>query len=42
MSFDRPYNTYIADYGWVLRAEFPAIFWFERHGYDVAYTETSR
>ncbi|MBO9532558.1 MAG: hypothetical protein J7513_06270 [Solirubrobacteraceae bacterium] len=39
VSLDRPYSSYIAEYSWVLRTEFPAIFWLERHGYDVAYTE---
>ena len=39
VSFDRPYNNWIGDYNWVLRTEYPAIWWLERHGYDVAYTE---
>ncbi len=39
VSFDRPHNNWVGDYNWVLRTEFPAIWWLERHGYDVAYTE---
>ena len=39
VSLDRPYNNWIAEFNWVLRTEFPAIWWLERHGYDVAYTE---
>ncbi len=39
VSFDRPYNNDIADYNWVLRTEFPMIYWLERHGYDVSYTD---
>ncbi len=36
---DRPYNNWLGDYNWVLRTEFPAIWWFEQQGYDVAYTD---
>ncbi|MEH3054372.1 MAG: twin-arginine translocation signal domain-containing protein [Patulibacter minatonensis] len=39
VSLDRPFSNYIADYDWVLRTEYPAIWWLEKHGYDVAYTE---
>ena len=39
VSWDRPYNNWIGDYNWVLRTEFPAIWWMEQQGYDVAYTD---
>jgi hypothetical protein len=39
VSLDRPYNIWIADYNWVLHTEFAWIFWAERQGYDIAYTE---
>ncbi len=39
VSLDRPYNNWLGDYNWVLRTEFPAIWWFEQQGYDVAYTD---
>ncbi|MDQ8046839.1 MAG: hypothetical protein REI11_19705, partial [Patulibacter sp.] len=39
VSLDRPYNNTNGQNNWVLRTEFPAIWWLERHGYDVAYTE---
>ena len=39
VSLDRPYNNWGGETNWVLRTEFPAIWWLERHGYDVAYTE---
>ena len=38
-SFDRPWANVGADYNWVLRTEFPLIFWLERMGYDVQYTD---
>jgi hypothetical protein len=39
VSFDRPYSNVFADYNWVLRTEWPLIFWLEKMGYDVAYTD---
>ncbi|MDO9353289.1 MAG: hypothetical protein Q7T55_06320 [Solirubrobacteraceae bacterium] len=39
VSLDRPFGNYVSSYDWLLRAEFPAIWWLEKHGYDVAYTE---
>ena len=39
VSFDRPYANTIDDLNWVLRTEFPLIYWLERQGYDVTYTE---
>ncbi|MBJ7470132.1 MAG: hypothetical protein JHD16_02480, partial [Solirubrobacteraceae bacterium] len=39
VSFDRPFNNWIGDYNWVLRTEFPAIWWMEQQGYDLAYTD---
>ena len=39
VSWDRPYNNWIGDYNWVLRTEFPAIWWMEQQGYDVSYTD---
>lgn len=39
VSFDRPFNNWIGDYNWVLRTEFPAIYWMEKQGFDVAYTD---
>jgi hypothetical protein len=39
VSFDRPYNNVLSDYNWVLRTEFPLIYWLEQQGYDIAYTE---
>jgi hypothetical protein len=39
VSLDRAYNNWGGETNWVLRTEFPAIWWLERHGYDVAYTE---
>jgi hypothetical protein len=39
VSFDRPYANVFSDYNWVLRTEFPLIYWLEQQGYDIAYTE---
>jgi hypothetical protein len=39
VSFDRPYSNIYADYNWVLRTEWPLIFWLEKMGYDVTYTD---
>jgi N,N-dimethylformamidase beta subunit-like, C-terminal len=39
VSFDRPYANVENAYNWVLRCEFPLIWWLERQGYDVAYTD---
>jgi len=39
VSFDRPLSNVLSDYNWVLRTEFPLIFWLERMGYDLAYTD---
>jgi hypothetical protein len=39
VSFDRPYSNVFADYNWVLRTEWPLIFWLEKMGYDLAYTD---
>ncbi|MDO9352136.1 MAG: hypothetical protein Q7T55_00485 [Solirubrobacteraceae bacterium] len=39
VSLDRPYNIWIADYNWVLHTEFAWIYWAERQGYDISYTE---
>lgn len=39
VSFDRPHNNVFDDLNWVLRTEFPLIYWLERQGYNVTYTE---
>jgi len=39
VSFDRPWSNYVADYNWVLRTEFPLIWWLEQQGFDIAYTD---
>jgi hypothetical protein len=39
VSFDRPYANVEFHYCWVLRCEFPLIWWLERQGYDVTYTD---
>jgi hypothetical protein len=39
VSFDRPMSNMLADYNWVLRSEFPLIWWLERQGYNLAYTD---
>ena len=39
VSFDRPYSNVFADYNWVLRTEWPLIFWLEKMGYDLSYTD---
>jgi N,N-dimethylformamidase beta subunit-like, C-terminal len=39
VSYDRPYANVESHYGWVLRCEFPLIWWLEREGYDLAYTD---
>ena len=39
VSFDRPMTNMIAEYNWVLRTEFPLIWWLERQGYNLTYTD---
>jgi len=39
VSFNAPLSNVLNDYNWVLRTEFPLIFWLERMGYDMAYTD---
>ena len=39
VSFDRPMTNVIAEYNWVLRTEFPLIWWLERQGYNLTYTD---
>jgi hypothetical protein len=39
VSFDRPLRNVLADPNWVLRTEFPLIWFLEQQGYDVAYTD---
>jgi hypothetical protein len=39
VSFDRPHSNASSDYNWVLRTEFPLIFWLERQGYKLSYTD---
>ncbi|MEH3054375.1 MAG: hypothetical protein PGN13_10275 [Patulibacter minatonensis] len=39
VSLDRPYLNFLADYNWVLRTEFPWIWWAEQQGYDITYTD---
>ena len=39
VSFDRPLQNQFSTFDWVLHTEFPLIYWLERMGYDVAYTE---
>lgn len=39
LAFDRPWGNVISEYNWVLRTEFPLIWWLERQGYDLAYTD---
>jgi len=39
VSFDRPMSNMLADYNWVLRSEFPLIWWLERQGYNLSYTD---
>lgn len=39
VSFDRPHNNVFDDLNWVLRTEFPLIYWLERQGYNVTYTD---
>ncbi len=39
VSHERPYANVYSDYNWVLRTEFPLIYWLEASGYDLAYTD---
>jgi hypothetical protein len=39
VSFDRPMSNMYNDFNWVLRTEFPLIWWLERQGYNLAYTD---
>jgi hypothetical protein len=39
VSFDRPWGNQVSVFDWLLHTEFPLIYWLERMGYDVAYTE---
>lgn len=39
VSFDRPLQNVFSLFDWVLHTEFPLIYWLEREGYDLAYTE---
>jgi hypothetical protein len=39
VSFQRDHDNQLSKFDWVLHTEFPLIYWLERMGYDVAYTE---
>jgi hypothetical protein len=42
VSFDRPWVNVGSYYDWVLHTEFPLIFWLEKNGYDIVYSDDTR